>query len=153
MERIFEVLLDALKDTLTILPLLFLVYVLIEVIENKSAKNLGDYRFLNNKYSPIIASLVGVVPQCGFSVVATDLYSKKHISMGTLLAVYLATSDEAIPIMLSTPSAIPSLLPLLGIKIVYSILVGYAIMFVCSLKKEKKYVTQSEKKLKVAIIL
>lgn len=138
MKEFLEVLLDALKDTALILPLLFLVYVLIEVIENKSAKKLGEYKFLNNKFSPIIASLVGVVPQCGFSVVATDLYSDKYISMGTLLSVYLATSDEAIPIMLSTPSAIPSMFPLLLIKVVYSIIIGYLVNFFVGVYKKKQ---------------
>jgi len=133
MEQAWHILKHALVETAYLLPVLFLVYVLIEVIENKSAKKLGDYKFLNNKFSPIIGSVVGVVPQCGFSVVATDLYAKKHINMGTLLAVYIATSDEAIPIMIGNPSAIPYLLPLLLIKIVYGTLIGYLVNFVYKL--------------------
>ena len=137
MEHAWHILKHALVETAYLLPVLFLVYVLIEVIENKSAKKMGDYKFLNNKFSPIIGSAVGVVPQCGFSVVATDLYAKKHINMGTLLAVYIATSDEAIPIMIGNPSAIPYLLPLLLIKIVYGILIGYIVNFVVVFSKSK----------------
>ena len=138
MEQAWHILKHALVETAYLLPVLFLVYVLIEVIENKSAKKMGDYKFLNNKFSPIVGSVVGVVPQCGFSVVATDLYSKKHINMGTLLSVYIATSDEAIPIMIGNPSAIPYLLPLLLIKVIYGTIIGYVVNFI--VKKTNKKV-------------
>lgn len=138
MDKFLEVLLESLKDTAMIVPILFLVYVLIEVIENKSASKLGKYKLLKNKFSPIIGSVIGVIPQCGFSVVATDLYSEKHASMGTLLAVYLATSDEAIPILISTPSSIHFILPLLLIKVGYSIIIGYLVDFFVGVYKKKQ---------------
>ena len=149
MEQAWHILKHALIETAYLMPVLFLVYVLIEVIENKSARKMGDYKFLNNKFSPIIGSMVGVVPQCGFSVVATDLYAKKHINMGTLLAVYIATSDEAIPIMIGKPSAIPYLLPLLLIKILFGVLVGYLVNFILKLtpKKNNKVLVQEKQEL------
>lgn len=149
MEQAWHILKHALIETAYLMPVLFLVYVLIEVIENKSARKMGDYKFLNNKFSPIIGSMVGVVPQCGFSVVATDLYAKRHINMGTLLAVYIATSDEAIPIMIGKPSAIPYLLPLLLIKILFGVLVGYLVNFILKLtpKKNNKVLVQEKQEL------
>lgn len=141
-EELLHITLHAFIDTAKVLPILFLVYVFIEVIENKCAKNWKKYTFLNNKYSPLIASGVGIIPQCGFSVVATDLYSVKKISVGTLIAVYVATSDEALPILLSggyTADTWKYVLLLIGIKFVYAVLLGYAINFVVN-KFNKKHV-------------
>jgi len=122
-------------DAIKILPVLFLLYVLIEVIENKCVKNWKRQSFLNNKYSPLIAGGVGIIPQCGFSVVATDLYAEKKIAVGTLLAVYIATSDEAVPILLAKSSDL-NVLKYLGllilIKFVYAVLVAYIVNFVVS---------------------
>lgn len=129
MEEVFHILWHAFKHSIVILPFLFLVYVLIEVIEMYSVSTLKSKHLLRGKYSPLIASSVGLIPQCGFSVVATDLYCKKYISIGTLLAVFIATSDEAIPIMLSNAESAKMLLPMLAIKFVTAICVGYLVYF------------------------
>jgi hypothetical protein len=126
MEEVLHILWHSFKHTIIILPFIFLVYVLIEVIEMYSVSTVKSKHMLRGKYSPLIASSLGLVPQCGFSVVATDLYAKKYISIGTLLAVFIATSDEAIPIMLSNPKSAIMLLPLLAVKFVAAILVGYS---------------------------
>ncbi len=123
--QFLDVLLDSLIDTVKILPILFIVYYLIELLEFKYAFNFQNNKLLKGKASPIIGSLIGCTPQCGFSVVSTDLYVKGNISVGALIAVYIATSDEALPIMLSHPKSIPWLMALLGIKIIYGILIGY----------------------------
>ncbi len=148
-EKILDVLLDSLLDTLKVLPILFLVYVLIEIIENKCANNWKNYHFLNNKFSPIIASSVGIIPQCGFSVVATDLYADKKITMGTLLAIYIATSDEALPILLSGSYDV-SMLKYVGIlvaiKFVYAIAIGYSVnMVVAGIEARKAKVVGMSK--------
>ena len=127
MEEVLHILWHSFKHTITILPFIFLVYVLIEVIEMYSVSTVKSKHLLRGKYSPLIASSLGLVPQCGFSVVATDLYAKKYITLGTLLAVFIATSDEAIPIMLSNPKSAIMLLPLLGVKFVAAVLVGYGV--------------------------
>lgn len=136
MEEALHILWHSFKDSVIILPFLFLVYVLIEAVEMYSVSTVKSRHMLRGKYSPLIASSLGLVPQCGFSVVATDLYAKKYISMGTLLAVFIATSDEAIPIMLSSPKSAVMLLPMLGIKFVTAILVGYGVYigerFICN---------------------
>ncbi len=119
-----EVLLDALIDTLIILPFLLAMNIIIELIEYKTSGKTG--KALKGGFAPLIGTAVGIVPQCGFSVVATDLFSKKKIAFGTLFAVYIATSDEALPIMLSNPQGVVKVLPVLLIKICFALVVGYA---------------------------
>ena len=138
MEAFLDVLLDAFLDTAKILPLLLLSYLLIELIEFKFAVKFQNNKYLKGKASPVLGSLLGCVPQCGFSVVSTDLYTRGSISVGALVAVYIATSDEAIPIMISTPKSIPWMLLLIAIKIVAGILVGYLTMWAykCVFKKQ-----------------
>ena len=118
-----EVFLDAFLDTLTVLPFLLIMNLLIEILENKS--NLRVQKALNGGLAPLVGTAVGIVPQCGFSVVATELYSKRKIALGTLLAVYIATSDEALPIMLSSYAGITKVLPVIIIKLVFALAVGY----------------------------
>ena len=125
MEAFLDVLLDAFLDTAKILPLLLLSYLIIELIEFKFAVKFQNNKYLKGKASPVLGSLLGCVPQCGFSVVSTDLYSRGAISVGALVAVYIATSDEAIPIMISSPKSIPWMLLLIAVKIVAGIGVGY----------------------------
>ncbi len=127
-EKVGDVLLDSLIDTLKVLPILLLVYILIELIEVKFANKWHNFNFLNNKFSPLIAGAVGIIPQCGFSIVATDLYCENRINIGTLLAVYIATSDEAIPYLLGesyNPNNLKYILLLIGIKLIYAVLIGY----------------------------
>ena len=122
---ILEVFLDALLDSLKILPILFAVYLLIEWIEYKKYNSIKHSKLLSGKLSPLIGALFGTVPQCGFSVAATDLYSDGRLSAGALVAVYIATSDEAVPILLANPKNYMDLLLLIGSKIVLGILFGY----------------------------
>ncbi len=121
----WHVILEAFIDTAKILPLLFVVYYLIELIEFKSAGKLHKSKLLKGKTSPIAGAIVGCVPQCGFSVVSTELFSNGKLSVGALIAVYIATSDEGIPLMISTPKSIGWMFALMGIKIVFAIIVGY----------------------------
>lgn len=144
MEEALHIFWHAFKDSIMILPFLFLVYVLIEVIEMYSVSTLKSKHLLQGKYSPLIASSLGLVPQCGFSVVATDLYTKSYISVGTLLAVFIATSDEAIPIMLSSPKSAKMLIPMLIIKFVVALVVGYSVYFVEKYIAKKRGNVESE---------
>ena len=138
----WDVILDALIDTAKLLPLLFIVYYIIELIEYKYALKFQNNKFLKGKASPVIGALLGCVPQCGFSVVTTDLYSRRSVSIGALIAVYIATSDEAIPLMISNPDSILWLLALIGIKIVLAILIGYLAMYLYKVifRRKKAYI-------------
>ena len=130
-----EVLLDALLDSLKILPFLFLVYVLIEILETKTSAKLKSGRALRGGFAPLLGAGIGLVPQCGFSVMATNLFAKGYLSVGTLLAVYISTSDEAIPILLANPAGWSKLWPLLLAKFAAAVAVGYGAYLVCGGKK------------------
>lgn len=125
MDKVLDVLLDAVIDTLKIVPILLLVYFLIEFLEYKNIMQFEKSKTLKGKASPIFGSLFGSLPQCGFSVISTDLYTKGFISIGALMSVYIATSDEALPIMISNPDGWLPLLLLILCKIILGIVVGY----------------------------
>lgn len=125
MHEYWHVILEALMDTAKILPILFVVYYLIELVEFKNASKLHKSKLLKGKASPVAGAVLGCVPQCGFSVVSTDLFSKGKLSVGALIAVYIATSDEAIPLMIANPKSIGWMFALLGIKLLFAILIGY----------------------------
>lgn len=125
MHEYWHVLIEALVDTVKVLPILFVVYYLIELFEYKSAGKIQKSNLLKGKLSPVVGAGVGCVPQCGFSVVSTDLFSKGKLSVGALIAVYIATSDEALPLMLAKPESFKWILLLIGIKLTYAIVVGY----------------------------
>lgn len=121
-----DVLLDALLDTLKLFPWLLLIYIIIELIEHKTNLT-GPNNRLSGKLGPLIGSATGLIPQCGFSVMAAKLFEQKYITVGTLLAIFLSTSDEAFIILLSSGKGAVWLLPLIAVKIVVGIAVGYAV--------------------------
>jgi hypothetical protein len=119
-----DVLLDAVIDTLKSLPFLFGAYLLIEFLEHKASHTLTHALKKMGPFGPLGGALLGLVPQCGFSVAASNFYAGRLITPGTLLAVFLATSDEAIPIFLSNPGSLSKLLPLLLVKFVAAAFFG-----------------------------
>jgi len=122
-----EALLEALYDSLKMIPLLFAVYFLIELWEFKFNRKMRDKILSPGKTGPLLGALIGSIPQCGFSVITTALYARRIVSMGTLVAVYLATSDEAIPIIMSQPSRIRVIIPLVLTKICLAIMAGFLV--------------------------
>ena len=122
-----EIIMDALIDTSKMIPLLLLIYIGIEFLEYKFGAVIGEKVKRAGKVGPILGAGFGCIPQCGFSVISTTLYSKRLISVGTLLAVYLSTSDEAIPVILSQPDKIGVILPLLLTKVGIAIVAGFSI--------------------------
>lgn len=122
---VWHVLLHALIDTAKLLPFLLIVYFLIELLEYKNIFRFEKSKLLNGKASPVVGALFGSVPQCGFSVISAELYAERKISVAALVAVFVATSDEAIPLMLADYKSIPALLMLIASKIVIAILIGY----------------------------
>ena len=96
-----EILEDTIIDTLKLIPFLFITYLLMEYIENKTGDKAKETIKKSGKFGPLIGGIVGIFPQCGFSVSATNLYAARVISIGTLIAVFLSTSDEMLPIFIS----------------------------------------------------
>lgn len=119
-----DVLWDAVLDSLKTLPFLFGAYLLIEFLEHKASNRLTTTLSRMGPFGPLGGAVLGSIPQCGFSVAAANFYSGRLISAGTLLAVFLATSDEALPILFSHPEAFPSLFQLIGIKLIAAAAVG-----------------------------
>ncbi|MBQ4053103.1 MAG: arsenic efflux protein [Clostridia bacterium] len=125
MEHFFEIVWHAVKDTAPLLPWILLMYVLIELIENKT--DLKSANKFGGKFGPVVGAATGLIPQCGFSVMAAKLYQRKYITVGTLLAIFFATSDEAFIILLSSGTGAVWVLPMLLVKIVAGIAVGYGV--------------------------
>lgn len=139
MQEILEILQDALIDTVKLLPFLFITYLIMEYIEHKTSKKARETIKKSGKFGPLIGALVGIVPQCGFSVSATNLYAARVITLGTLISVYLATSDEMLPILITEKVPIGTILTILAIKLVIGIIAGFAIDFVIrKFKKEEQ---------------
>lgn len=127
MDMINDVLMDTIHDTLPMLPLLFLTYLVLEYVERKEAYDTQKKLLSLQRFGPLFGAFLGVIPQCGFSVIAAGLYVDRAISLGTMIAVFISTSDEAIPILLAHPDQ-ASLLPMIIIiKIVLAIVVGYSV--------------------------
>ena len=118
---------DAVADSIAILPWLFVIFVFIELFEYYYADKVKNFIRYAHKGGPVIGSLASLIPQCGFSVIASTLYVRKYLTMGTLIAIYLATSDEALPVLLTKPEYFKYILPIIGLKLLIAIPVGYLI--------------------------
>ena len=122
-----EFLSDAIIDSVKLLPSLLIIFIVIEIFENYFAHKITNIVSFSKKLGPVFGAILATIPQCGFSVVMTTLFIKKYITLGTLIAVYIATSDEAIPILLSNPSELLTVIKIVGIKLVLAIIAGYVI--------------------------
>lgn len=131
-----EIIEETLIDGIKLLPFLFITYIIMEYIEHKTSNKTKDIIKKSGKFGPFIGSVLGAVPQCGFSVVATNFYAARVITLGTLISVYLSTSDEMIPIFISEGASIIILLKILGIKILIGMIAGFVIDFVLRLRKK-----------------
>lgn len=127
MNTFVEALLEALKDTAIVVPIMYLAYLLVGYFSHNNSGKYSRILHHTKKAGPLVGAFLGCIPQCGFSSVMSSLYSKKIITVGTLFAVFIATSDEAVLLMIRKPEAIPNLLVLIAIKLVYAIIIGYAI--------------------------
>lgn len=129
-----DIIVDTLKDALKLLPFLFLTFLIIEYIEHKvnSEKIIKKMR----NYGPFLGGLLGAFPQCGFSVSATNFYITRVISLGTLIAVYLSTSDEMLPIMLAQGVDGFTIFKIISLKVIIGIIFGLMIDFFLRRKKQ-----------------
>lgn len=143
-EIIKDILLDTLIDTAKLIPFLFLTYLLMEWIEKKGAQSMKRTISNVNKAGPLIGGLIGVVPQCGFSTAAANLYSGRVITLGTMIAVFFSTSDEMLPILIGelgqsagSQITILSIVKILVVKVVIAIISGYIVQLFLHIFKKK----------------
>ena len=142
-----EVIEEALIDSFKLLPFLFITYLIMEYIEHKTSKKSKEVIKKSGKFGPAIGSILGIFPHCGFSVSATNLYAAKVITLGTLISVYLSTSDEMLPIFISEAVPISVIIKILLVKLVIGIIAGFLIDFILRKKivNEEKIVDLCEK--------
>ncbi len=134
---ILDALKDSLIDSLKLIPFLFIAFLIIEIIEHKLNKKNLNIISNSGKIGPLIGGVLGIIPQCGFSVMATNLYITRIISLGTLVSIYLTTSDEMLPILISENVGINLILKILIVKLIIGIFWGFLIDFILR-KKNKK---------------
>ena len=134
-----EIILDTILDCLKILPFLFIAFLIIEFFEHKLSHKTEDTIKKAGKFGPLFGSLLGALPQCGFSVLATNLYITRIISLGTLIAIYLSTSDEMLPILIAEKAPIDSILFLVVLKILIGMICGFIIDLIIRKEEPKKH--------------
>ena len=130
-----DLFLDALFDSATMIPFLLVIYFLIELFERQFGETIKHRLQMTAKAGPALGAAFGCVPQCGFSVIASALYARRLITKGTLLAVFLATSDEAIPVILAQPAKGKIVIALLITKLIIGLVSGYVIDLVLGNKR------------------
>lgn len=118
---------DTLLDSVKLLPFLFLTYLCMELLEHRAGDRLLEKISAVDKAGPFVGAVFGIVPQCGFSAAASSLFAGRVITVGTLLAIYLSTSDEMLPILLSSAVPVTTILKLLGVKMLIAMLSGFLI--------------------------
>ena len=133
-----DCIMDGLMDTLKLLPYLLITFLFLEFIEHKLSKKNEKALTKNKKYGPILGGLLGAFPQCGFGVVASNLFSSKVITMGTLIAVFLSTSDEMLPIMISEKVDPMLIVKIVGFKVIVGIIIGFIIDLIYRKKLSEK---------------
>ena len=133
-----EVIQDALIDSVKLLPFLFITYLIMEYIEHKTSEKSKETIKKSGKFGPLIGSVLGIFPQCGFSVSATNLYAARVITLGTLISVYLSTSDEMLPIFISEAVPVSTILKILLVKLVIGMVAGFLIDLFLRIKNKNK---------------
>lgn len=131
-----EILLDTLLDAIKLLPFLFVTFLLMEYIEHGFTKKGKEKIKKAGNLGPFFGGLLGAVPQCGFSVMATNLYATRIVTLGTLVSIYLSTSDEMLPILISQRCSFSVIIKILLIKILIGMMVGFIIDFI--IRKKSK---------------
>ena len=122
-----EVIVETLIDTLKLIPFLFLTYLAMEYLEHKTGEKTQQLIKKAGRFGPVLGGLLGIVPQCGFSTAGSNLYAGRVISLGTLIAIYLSTSDEMLPILISEQAPMGLILRLLFAKAAIGMAAGMAI--------------------------
>lgn len=122
-----DVIADTLIDALKLLPFLFVTYLVMEYIEHKAGDKAEEMVQKAGRFGPFIGSILGIIPQCGFSAAASNLYAGRIITLGTLISIFLSTSDEMLPIFISEKVSALTILRILGIKVLIGMIAGLLI--------------------------
>lgn len=125
-----EIILDSVIDSVKLIPFLFLTYLLMEALEHKAGSAARRRIQTAGKFGPVWGGLLGVVPQCGFSAAASSLFAGRVITIGTLIAVFLSTSDEMLPIMISNAVSARTIGKILFVKVLIAVISGFFVEFV-----------------------
>lgn len=134
-----DVIVDTLLDGIKLIPFLFIAFLILELLEHKLSGKNKKIIEKSGKFGPIIGSMLGAFPQCGFSVAATNFYATRIITLGTLISIYLSTSDEMLPLLISEGVNIKLIIKVLGIKILIGMISGFIIDLIFR-KKEKNHI-------------
>ncbi len=137
----FEVIEDTLIDGVKLIPFLFITYLFMEILEHKMNNNVREKIAKAGKSGPVWGGILGVLPQCGFSTAAASLYSGGIITVGTLIAVFMSTSDEMLPILISRAVGAETIFKILAVKVVIAVISGFVAEYVYTkifLKKERE---------------
>lgn len=140
-EHLPEILSHTILDTLKLIPFLFLAYLLMEFLEHRSEGAAENQLRRSGKIGPLIGAALGILPQCGFSVATAGLYTGRVVTTGTLIAVFLSTSDEMLPILLSEGAPLPFIASVLGVKLAVGITAGFLIDLIERAVHRKKAIT------------
>lgn len=124
-----HVFVHAIEDNIKIIPFLFVTYCIMEYMEEKMAEKSEDAIKYSGKTGPLFGGLLGIIPQCGFSAAAASFYSGGVITLGTLLAIFLSTSDEMLPILISETVPAASIAKILGTKALIGVAAGFIVDF------------------------
>ena len=146
-ELLIDVLLDTAKDSLKLIPFLLVTYLLMETLEHKAGAKARERIKSAGVVGPVWGGILGVMPQCGFSVAASSLFSGGVITVGTLIAIFLSTSDEMLPVFLSESVAIGTILKILGVKVLIAIISGLLVEFIYT-----KVMRQQEKEMDIHVV-
>ena len=135
----FEILEHTIIDTIKLIPFLFITYIIMELIEHHAGEKTEKVIKKSGKFGPVLGALLGVIPQCGMSAVSANLYAARIITRGTLIAIFLSTSDEMLPILISEGTNIALILEILAIKVIIGIGVGIIIDLLSKKVKHKEH--------------
>ena len=133
----WEIILDSLRDTAKLVPFLLLTYMAMEYLEHQTGETAARLVRRAGKWGPALGAAVGVVPQCGFSAAAAGLYAGRVITLGTLLAIFLSTSDEMLPILISAHASPVLIVQILGFKVLAGIVAGFCVDLFLGKKQEE----------------
>ncbi len=132
---LLDIIADTITDAVKLLPFLFVTYLAMEYIEHKAGSSVQQMVQRAGSFGPFIGSILGVVPQCGFSAAASNLYAGRIITLGTLISIFLSTSDEMLPIFISEQVPLAVILKILGVKVLIGMTAGFAIDMIARKKK------------------